>query len=205
MNKLPIAVAITGASGVIYGLTLIEKLLQLGETVYLMISKAGLLVIAMETDLKLSHQTAQTEDFLNGYFGAKPGQLRVFGQEEWTAPVASGSNAPRAMVVCPCTSGTLAAIAHGLSQNLIERAADVVLKERRLLILVHRETPLSGIHLENMLTLTRVGAVILPANPGFYHAPKHINELVIFIVARILDQLRIEHSLLPRWGVKNND
>ncbi|OUD14384.1 flavin prenyltransferase UbiX [Thioflexithrix psekupsensis] len=205
MSTLPIAVAITGASGAMYGLTLIEKLLQLGETVYLMISKAGLLVIAMETDLKLSPHTAQTERFLSDYFHAAPGQLRVFGQEEWTAPVASGSSVPRAMVVCPCTSGTLAAIAHGLSQNLIERAADVVLKERRLLILVHRETPLSSIQLENMLTLTRAGAVILPANPGFYHRPKQVDELIIFIVARILDQLRIEHSLLPRWGVEMNE
>jgi len=127
-------------------------------------------------------------------------RLRVFGREDWFAPVASGSNPADAMVICPCTMGSLAAIACGLADNLIERAADVMLKERRPLILVPRETPLSVIHLENMLRLARAGAVILPANPGFYHQPSTIEGLVDFVVGRVLDQLRIAHRLLPRWG-----
>jgi 4-hydroxy-3-polyprenylbenzoate decarboxylase len=126
--------------------------------------------------------------------------LRAFGREDWFAPVASGSNPADAMVVCPCTMGTLAAIAQGLADNLIERAADVMLKEARKLILVPRETPLSAIHLDNMLRLARAGAVVLPANPGFYHHPQRVEDIVDFIVARILDQLRIPHQLVRRWG-----
>jgi 4-hydroxy-3-polyprenylbenzoate decarboxylase len=126
--------------------------------------------------------------------------LRVFGREEWFAPVASGSNPPDAMVICPCTMGTLAAVACGLADNLIARAADVVLKEKRPLILVPRETPFSQIHLENMLKLARSGAVILPANPGFYHRPESVQQVVDFVVARVLDQLGIAHDLMPRWG-----
>jgi polyprenyl P-hydroxybenzoate/phenylacrylic acid decarboxylase-like protein len=132
--------------------------------------------------------------------GAHDGQLRVFGREDWNAPVASGSNPSDAMVVCPCSMGTLAAIAHGLSDNLIERAADVVLKEQKKLILVPRETPFSTLHLENMLALSRMNAVILPANPGFYHHPQSVDDLVDFVVARILDQLGIAHELTARWG-----
>jgi 4-hydroxy-3-polyprenylbenzoate decarboxylase len=126
--------------------------------------------------------------------------LRVFGREDWFAPVASGSNPPDAMVICPCTVGTLAAVAAGLSDNLIERAADVTLKEGRKLILVPRETPFSALHLENMLRLSRAGAVILPANPGFYHKPKRVEDLVDFVVARILDHLGVKHDLMARWG-----
>ncbi len=128
------------------------------------------------------------------------GQLRVFGREEWFAPVASGSNPADAMVVCPCTMGTLAAIAQGLSDNLIERAADVMLKEGRKLVLVPRETPFSAIHLENMLKLARLGAVILPANPGFYHQPETVGDLVDYVVARVLDQVGVPHRLMARWG-----
>ena len=121
-------------------------------------------------------------------------------REEWFAPVASGSNPPDAMAVCPCSMGTLAAIASGLADNLIERAADVMLKEARKLVLVPRETPFSAIHLDNMLRLARAGAVILPANPGFYHHPKSVGEVVDFVVARVLDQLAVPHQLMPRWG-----
>jgi 4-hydroxy-3-polyprenylbenzoate decarboxylase len=137
---------------------------------------------------------------LSERLGAKSGQLRVLGEEEWTAPVASGSGAPRQMVVCPCSMATLSAIANGASENLLERAADVVIKESGRLILVPRETPFSAIHLENMLTLARLGCVILPANPGFYHRPATLDELVDFIVARILDQLGITNDLISRWG-----
>jgi len=128
------------------------------------------------------------------------GRLRVFGNAQWMAPVASGSNAPRAMVVCPCSMGTVAAIAQGHSRSLLERAADVALKEGRRLILVPRETPFSAVHLENLLKLARLGVTILPANPGFYHRPERVEELVDFVVARILDHLDVPHELGRRWG-----
>ena len=191
-KKQPIALAITGASGSAYGLRLLELLLQNGRQVYLMISKAGRMVIPMETGLELPAATGETENMLAQLYHAQPGQLRVFGREEWTAPVASGSNPPAAMVVCPCTAGTLSAIACGASNNLIERAADVMLKEQRRLILVVRETPLSAIHLENMLKLSRLGVSIVPAMPGFYHKPETVEELVDFVVGKILDQLGVD-------------
>jgi 4-hydroxy-3-polyprenylbenzoate decarboxylase len=129
-----------------------------------------------------------------------PEKLAVFGREEWFAPVASGSNPPDAMVICPCSMGTLAAIAQGLADNLIERAADVVLKEGRKLVLVPRETPFSVIHLENMLRLARAGAVIVPPSPGFYNHPQTVADLVDFVVARVLDQIAVPHELARRWG-----
>jgi len=129
-----------------------------------------------------------------------PEKLAVYGREEWFAPVASGSNPPDAMIICPCSMGTLAAIAQGLADNLIERAADVVLKEGRKLVLVPRETPFSAIHLENMLRLSRVGAVILPPSPGFYQHPQSVQDIVDFVVARVLDQIGVPHALMQRWG-----
>lgn len=200
----PLALAITGASGAAYALRLLQVLLQQGERVDLMISAPGQIVIDMETGLKLPGQTGGIRRVLSETFGAAEDQLRVFGREEWTAPVASGSSAPRAMVVCPCTTGTLAGIAAGTSRNLIERAADVVIKEGRKLILVPRETPFSALHLENMLKLARLGVVILPPNPGFYQQPRSIDDLVDFVVARILDQLDIDNDLSPRWGVQSD-
>lgn len=200
IQDTPLALAITGASGAAYALRLLEVLLQKGERVDLMVSAPGHIVISMETDLALPGRPAEIQRFLGERFGAADGLLRVFGREEWTAPLASGSNAPRAMVVCPCTTGTLAGIAAGTSQNLIERAADVVIKEGRKLILVPRETPFSVIHLENMLRLARAGVVILPPNPGFYQNPASLEDLVDFVVARILDQLGIDNDLSPRWG-----
>jgi 4-hydroxy-3-polyprenylbenzoate decarboxylase len=196
----PIALAITGASGSSYGLRLLQCLLAASRPVYLMISQAAQVVLRMEAGLEVPARAAEAERFLQRQFGGAPGQLRVFGRQQWTAPVASGSNPPEAMVVCPCTTGTLAGIAAGTSVNLIERAADVVLKERRRLILVVRETPFSEIHLENMLRLARMGAVIMPANPGFYHNPQTVGGVVDFMVARVLDHLGIPHDLLPRWG-----
>jgi flavin prenyltransferase len=198
--KSAITLAMTGASGAQYGLRLLEQLILAQQTVYLLVSAPAQIVIGMETDLKLPSRPSEMQAVLTERFKATQGQLQVFGREQWTAPIASGSAVPRAMVICPCTSGTLAAIANGFSRSLIERAADVVLKEQRKLILVHRETPLSVIHLENMLRLAKLGALILPANPGFYHQPNHINDLVDFIVARILDHLDIAHTLLPAWG-----
>jgi len=196
----PIALAITGASGSAYGLRLLQQLIQRGRKVYLMISKAGGIVIPMETGLELPAETDQAEAMLAERYNAAEGQLRMFGREEWTAPVASGSNPPAAMVVCPCTAGTLSAIASGASNNLIERAADVMLKEQRKLILVVRETPLSAIHLENMLKLARLGVVTMPASPGFYNRPQSVEQIVGFMVGRVLDHLEIEHDLVDKWG-----
>lgn len=202
MSRGPaIALALTGASGAQYGLRLLECLLQAEQTVYLMLSKPAQVVIGMETDLKLPGRAAEIRRFFVERHACKPERLQVYGMAEWTAPVASGSGAPRAMIVCPCTTGTLAAIAGGSGDNLIHRAADVALKERRRLILVVRETPFSVIHLENMLKLARSGATILPANPGFYHRPERVEDLVDFIVARILDHLDIDNALSPRWGL----
>jgi len=195
-----IAVAITGASGTQYGLRLLECLVQAGVRVYLLISQAGQLVLNMEAGLKVPARPAEAERFFTRRFAAVPGQLRVFGRQQWTAPVASGTNPPDAMVVCPCTTGTLATIAAGMSQDLIDRAADVALKEGRKLILVVRETPFTTIHLENMLRLARAGAVIMPANPGFYFDPKGVDDLVDFMVARVLDHLGVGHDLMRRWG-----
>jgi len=199
-KKKTITVALTGASGMLYGIRLLEILLQQGHQVYLLYSQAAQIVAQQEMALMLSTRPKETEAFLNNYFSIEPGLLRVFGREEWFAPVASGSNPADAMVICPCTMGTLSAVAAGLGQKLIERAADVMLKEQRKLILVARETPFSTIHLENMLKLARSGAVILPANPGFYHQPENIQDIIDFIVARVLDQLGVAHTLMPRWG-----
>lgn len=194
------AVALTGASGARYGLRLIECLLGAGHRVYLMVSEAGQVVLKMEAGLAVPSRPAQAQAFLSAHFDAAPGQLRVFGRQQWTAPVASGTNPPEGMAICPCTTGTLAKIAAGLSTCLIERAADVVLKEGRRLILVVRETPFTTIQLENMLRLARAGAVVMPANPGFYFNPSGIDEVIDFMVARVLDHLGVPHQLLPRWG-----
>ncbi|WMJ07406.1 flavin prenyltransferase UbiX [Nitrosomonas sp. sh817] len=198
-----ITLAFTGASGMPYGIRLLEVLLQQGKQVYLLYSKVAQIVAQQEMELALPSSAKETEAFLRSRYGVTNEQLRVFGREEWFAPVASGSNPADAMVICPCTMGTLAAVAAGLSQNLIERSADVMLKENRPLIIVPRETPFSPIHLENMLKLARSGAVILPANPGFYHHPQTVQDLVDFVVARVLDHLHVNHDLMPRWGEEN--
>lgn len=195
-----ILVALTGASGMPYGLRLTEMLLAAGCRVWLVYSQVAQIVARQEMDVVLPPNPQQAARELSARFNAAPGQLEVFGREDWNCPPASGSNPPDAMVVCPCSMGTLASIAHGLASNLIERAADVVMKERRTLILVPRETPFSTLHLENMLSLSRNGVVILPPSPGFYQQPRQIGDLVDFVVARILDQLRVPHTLLPRWG-----
>ncbi|MBN0989762.1 UbiX family flavin prenyltransferase [Amphritea sp. RP18W] len=198
--KERITLAITGASGAQYGLRLLECLVAARCQVLVMISKAAQVVIATETDEALPGSAKEQEVWLTQRFSATAGQIRVFGREQWMAPVASGSGAPGKMVVCPCSTGALSAIATGASNNLIERAADVALKERRQLILVPREAPYSEIHLEHMLKLTRMGCVVIPASPGFYNRPQTIEDMIDFVVARILNQLQIEQNLLPRWG-----
>lgn len=196
-----VCLALTGASGMPYGLRLLECLLAAGCRVQLLYSQAAQIVARQEMDFELPSRPADARTaLLFRLQPADPDLLAVYGREEWFAPVASGSNPPDAMVVCPCSMGTLAAIAQGLANNLIGRAADVVLKEGRKLVLVPRETPFSAIHLENMLRLSRAGAVILPPSPGFYHHPQQVQDLVDFVVARILDQLRVPHQLMQRWG-----
>lgn len=195
-----VTVGMTGASGAQYGLRLVECLIKADYGVYLMFTKAAQIVVGSETDCKLPGRTAEQTRYLRQLYGARDGQLRVFGDEEWTSPVASGSGAPLRMVVCPASMATVSAIATGASENLLERAADVVIKERGNLVIVPRETPFSAIHLENMLKLSRLDVTILPANPGFYNRPARVEELVDFIVARVLDQFDIEHDLMKRWG-----
>ena len=196
-----VCVAMTGASGIQYALRLIECLVAARAEVYVLMSKPAKIVMGMDTDLAAPARTADVARDFSERYGAAPGQLRAFGQEEWTAPVASGSGVPDAMVVCPCTTGTLASIAAGTCNNLLERAADVVLKEGRRLIVMPREMPFSAIHLENMLRLSRAGAIIMPPNPAFYTRPETVDEMIDFVVARVLDQLGVPQTLMPRWGI----
>lgn len=195
-----IAVALTGASGLIYGLRLVETLLAADCRVWLLYSRAAQIVAHEELDLVLPSQPQAACRLLLERFASSAGELTVFGREDWHAPLASGSSPPDGMVICPCSMGTLAKVAAGLADDLIGRAADVALKEKRPLILVPRETPLSVIHLENLLRLARAGALILPPAPGFYHRPRSIGDLVDFVVARILDALAVPHDLIARWG-----
>ena len=199
MNKT-IAVAFTGASGMPYGVRLVECLIQAGVKVWLIYSQAAQIVAKQEMDLVLPAQPREAQRMFAERFGAQDGQLAVYGRDDWNAPLASGSNPPDAYVICPCTMGTLAEVAAGMARDLVTRGADVVLKEGRKLILVPRETPFSAIHLENMLKLSKAGAVILPPNPGFYHHPQDVQGVVDFVVARILDQLGVPHRLVARWG-----
>ncbi|EGR2125424.1 UbiX family flavin prenyltransferase [Vibrio cholerae] len=199
-NNRTITLAWTGASGAPYGLRLLQCLLAADYQVYLLISSAARVVLATEHGLKVPANPEAAQAALVKHLGCASDKLVVCGKEDWFSPVASGSAAPKQMVVCPCSAGSVAAIAHGMSDNLIERAADVVLKERGQLLLVVRETPFSTLHLENMLKLSHMGVTIMPAAPGFYHQPQSIDDLVDFMVARILDHLGIEQALVPRWG-----
>ena len=205
MSLKTITLIMTGAPGAQYGLRLLEELLNKQHKVYLLLSRPAQVVINTETELRLPGRAKEIQNYLTELYQASPDQLQVFEREQWMAPIASGSSVSDATVVCPCTTGTLSAIACGSSRNLIERAADVTLKERKPLILVVRETPFSEIHLENMLKLARMGSVIMPANPGFYNKPQSVAEVVDFIVARVLDHLHIEHDLTLRWGIASAD
>jgi 4-hydroxy-3-polyprenylbenzoate decarboxylase len=192
---LPIVMALTGASGAPYGIRLLQQLALAGRDVSLIVSSHGFRLLRTESDI------ADLEGLRAAVGpGAFDARVTVFDDTDRGAAPASGSARSAGMVICPCSMGTLASIAAGTSRSLVERAADVTLKERRPLVLVPRETPLSAIHLENMLRLTRAGAVVMPAAPGFYHRPATIDQLVDFIVARVLDQLGVENSLVPRWG-----
>jgi flavin prenyltransferase len=196
-NKI-IILAITGASGAQYALRLLECLLKANVTVHLLVSDAAKVVLATECDWpKMTDFDALKSEFDTRY---KSENLQIHSLDNWFAPVASGSAQIDAMVVCPCSMGSLAAIANGASRNLLERAADVCLKEGKRLVIVPREAPVSAIHLEHMLKLARLGVKIIPASPGFYHKPQSIDDLVDFMAARVLDQLGVEHNLGKRWG-----
>jgi flavin prenyltransferase len=191
----PVVVAITGASGAPYAVRLLQALLAASRPVQLILSAHGLRLLSTEMDIG-------SVERLRSRVGDTPWDryVTIFDDADRGAAPASGSARNAGMVICPCSMGTLAAIAAGTSRSLVERAADVALKERRRLILVPRETPLSAIHLENMLRVTRAGAIVLPAAPGFYHQPTRVEELVDFVVARVLDHLEVPHTLVPRWG-----
>ena len=200
MKPKTVTLAMTGASGADYTLRLFECCLQSNVHVQFITSQPGQIVVGMETELKLTGSPQKMRQQFADYFDADPALISVYSKDQWTAPPASGSSVADAMVVCPCSMGSLASIAVGSSDNLIHRAADVAIKERRRLILVPRETPFSAIHLENMLKLSRLGVVILPPSPGFYQGVSSVADLVDFVVARILDQLGIDNELSPRWG-----
>ena len=191
-------VAITGASGSIYGLKLISELLRAGERVSLILTSAGCQVLYHETGLDWSADITEQRHQVQEHFASIAVDCLAI-DDFWTG-AASGSAASDGMIIIPCSMGTAGRIAAGLSGNLLERAADVMLKERRQLVLVPRETPFNTIHLENLLRLSQAGAVILPAMPGFYHGPEKIDDLVDFVVGKVLDQLDVEHSLFERWG-----
>jgi len=192
-------VGMTGASGVIYGVRLVRALLESNLSVALVISEPARIVLREELAVTLENLTPEEE--LVEIFGNFPAErLTAYAPKDFSAPMASGSYPVRGMIVMPCSMGTLGAIASGISQNLIHRAADCVLKEGRKLVLVPRETPLNAIHLENMLKLSRMDARIVPAMPAFYHKPKSMDDLINFVVGKVLDQLGVEHELFERWG-----
>ncbi len=195
MNDRPLVMAITGASGAPYAVRLLESLTAANRPVQLIVSAHGLRLLRTESDI-------DSVEALRKRVGADAWDrcVTTFDDADRGAPPASGSALSAGMVICPCSMGTVAAIAMGTSRSLVERAADVALKERRKLILVPRETPLSAIHLENMLRVTRAGALVMPAAPGFYHRPSKIDDLVNFVVARVLDHLDVSHTLSARWG-----
>jgi 4-hydroxy-3-polyprenylbenzoate decarboxylase len=194
MSERPIVVAITGASGAPYAVRLLESLVAAGRGVQLIVSSHGLRLL--QTEMGIDSVAALRERVGAGW----DRHITVFDDNDRGASPASGSALNAGMVICPCSMGTLSAISVGASRSLVERAADVALKERRPLLLVPRETPLSAIHLENMLRVTRAGAVVMPASPGFYHQPRGVDDLVNFIVARVLDHLGVPHRLVARWG-----
>jgi len=198
-----LTLAMTGASGAPYTLRLMQCCLEANIHVQFLCSQAGQIVLGMESDLKLTGSPQKMQRQLCDYFNVDSSLISAYSKDQWTAPPASGSSVADAMVVCPCTMATLSSIACGTSENLITRAADVIIKERKTLILVPRETPFSSIHLGNMLKLSNLGVVILPPNPGFYQGVNEVSDLVNFVVARILDQLDIPNEVSPRWAASD--
>ena len=194
-------VAITGASGAPYANRLLQVLVKGGHSIYLTISGEGLSILNDEVGLLLKGSDTDIQNLLEKHFEAREGQITYFDEEQMYAPIASGSVRVDAMVLIPCSMKTLAAVANGYATTLIERAADVMIKEKRKLILVPRETPLSAVHLRNMLTVAELGCHLIPAMPGFYHRPKRVSDMVDFVVGRVLDSMGVENDLSPRWGI----
>ncbi len=207
MTQRNIIVGMTGASGAAYGLRLIEKLLHANVIVHLVLSDAARIVLKQECDVCLPDGQEETAQYLAAHVHADAyaHQLHSYGTHDWFSPVASGSSGMELMVIAPCSMGTLASIAQGLSNQLLERAADVMLKEHKPLILMPRETPLSAIHLEHMLKLARLGVHIMPAMPAFYHRPKTLDDVVDFMVARVLDHAKVEQQTSQRWGMPDGN
>jgi 4-hydroxy-3-polyprenylbenzoate decarboxylase len=195
-----VTLVVTGASGSGYFLKLVASLVAADIDIYLLLSDAARVVLQTEENEQWPEKINELNSFLQQRFQTKAGQITAFALKDWFSPVASGSSAPDKMIICPCSCGTLAAIAQGLSSNLIERAADVVLKERGQLIIMPRETPFSTQHLRNMLSLSEMGVTVMPLAPGFYHQPQTISELQEFMVARVLDHLKIPHKVSQRWA-----
>ena len=201
MSATDLVLAMTGASGAPYGVRLLETLLRAGRTVHFTISPAGAEVLLQEMERRVHIDRFQLTDLLGPVAkDAQADQVRYHDYRDFRAGIASGSFLTAGMVICPCSMGTAGAIAHGLSQNLIHRAADVHLKERRKLILVPRETPMHLVQIRNLATCAEAGAIILPAMPAFYTKPQSLDDMINFVVGRICDQLGVAHDLLPRWG-----
>jgi len=199
-GKRSVITAITGASGAAYGLRLIQRLAEAGVEQHLLLSRAARVVLKQEADIELPEQNNLIASALAKHLNISGQHLHNYALEDWFSPAASGSAGIKQMVIIPCSMGTMARIAGGMSDNLIERAADVILKEKRQLIIVPRETPLSSIHLENMLKLSQMGTHIIPAMPGFYHKPETIAEIIDFIVDRVLDHLDLSNPEAKKWG-----
>ncbi|MGX5173356.1 flavin prenyltransferase UbiX [Aliikangiella sp. IMCC44653] len=208
MSELPsqkhsqITLGITGASGAIYALTLLRQLTQHYQQVHVLLSDAARIVMATEADLKLAENPAKIALALTEYCQCDAEKIKVYSKDNWFSPLASGSAAPKQMVIAPASMGCVSAIAQGASNTLLERAADVVLKEKGELILLPREMPFSTIHLRNMLSLSEMGVTIMPAAPGFYHKPQSIQDLADFVTSRILHHLGIDNNLSQAWGYK---
>lgn len=202
MKNSSITFAMTGASGAIYGLNLLKHLVNHYQKIHLLISDAARIVLATETGIKLPESPSKIQSAMTDYCGCDSDKIKAYARENWYSPVASGSAAPKQMVICPASMGCISAIAVGASNNLLERAADVVLKEKGQLILLPREMPFSTIHLRNLLSLSEAGATIMPACPGFYTEPETIDDLADFVSARILNHLGIDNKVIQAWGYK---
>lgn len=199
-RDLPLVLAVTGASGAVYATRLLEVLVRSGIDVHLTISPSGAAVLKQELGIAIDSAKPDIAKLLPADLAANQTHIHCHHPDDFLAAIASGSFLTGGMVVCPCSGSTLSSIAHAAGNNLIHRAAEVHLKERRKLILVPRETPLSLPHIENMHRAAQAGTIILPASPGWYHGVHSVQDLVDFVVARILDQLGVQHSLVRRWG-----
>lgn len=203
MKPRHFALAVTGASGAVYGLRVAEELLRSGARVSMLVSGAGFEVLKAECGLEWGGEPEEVRAQLIGHFGCQPDRLSYYAESDLLSPIASGSSAADALIVAPCSMGTLSRIACGNSGNLLERVADVMLKEGRPLVLVPRETPLNAIHLENMLKLSRLGVRMVAAMPAFYQKPETVADLVDFVVGKVLDSVGVENQLFKRWGADN--